>query len=77
VKPLKETAAIRRFKLTNKAMDNWQAAYRAANGREAPRITYSDGWFRFDLMNGVRLSQLEKMTATLMKNAAELQKDIK
>ena len=28
-----------------KLMDEWQAAFRAANGKEPPRITYNRGWY--------------------------------
>jgi hypothetical protein len=48
-----------------KTIDDWSAAYAAFNKKEAPPMTYSDGWFRTPGRTGIRESDVLRMTATL------------
>jgi predicted TPR repeat methyltransferase len=52
---------------------DWQAAYAAANGKTAPAIRWSKGWFRVGddpLGKGYRRAELEEMTKRLRLTAA-------
>jgi hypothetical protein len=47
---------------------NWQEAYFAANGKEAPPVIWERGWFLINYGNCTprfRREQLERMTANL------------
>lgn len=56
---------------TELAIFRWQDAYRKANGKEAPHVTYSRGWYSISFSRW-RLSDLNAATERLLTRAAAL-----
>lgn len=54
----------------DEVINAWKAAYRKANGKEPPSITYGNGWFT--LTNAkYRKIEIEQMTQTLLDRVKE------
>lgn len=58
-----------RVKLTKRLLDEYSAAFVAANGRDAPHVLYAAGWFRIGSLK-YRRSDIEEMCRVLRARAA-------